>query len=133
MVSYIYDSVVLVITYGLAFILTQICVLLGLYAVAKNRGTYQNRFSTFLRATKNTSELRRYSNVNDDATDPRPKELSRATVNIFRPGNIELGIYPTQDKGHKNLLTEVFPSNPALHSPTNEQGNPKVPRAEDTK
>ena len=131
MVSYIYDSVVLVVTYGIAFILTQICVLLGLYAVAKNRGTYQNRFSTFLRATKNTSELRRYSNVNDDATDPRPEKLSRATVNVFRlqkPGSIELRTYPTQDDADKNLLAEVSSSNPALHSPTHEQRSSEVAR-----
>ena len=97
------------------------CVLLGLYAVSKNRGSYQNRFSTFLRATKNASELREYSNKDDNAADPRPKALSRATVELFRSQQsetTELRTYPTQDGAHKSLLTEVVASDPALRSPS---------------
>lgn len=81
-VSYLYNSFDLILTYSLAFIATTISVMFGLYASLLNRGSYQNRFSTFIRATRDDRQLRNYINQEDQAADPRPKAFTTATVQI---------------------------------------------------
>lgn len=79
-ISYIYHKTDLLITYGLALFSALCCSVIGLCAFYANyRSSYQNTFSTFLRAT-NDLDLRSKIGSSDAGADPLPKRLGKAEV-----------------------------------------------------
>jgi hypothetical protein len=78
--TYLYNKTDLFITYGLALFSALGCSIIGLYAFSANdSSSYQNIFSTFLRAT-NDLGLRGQIRSNDTGTDPLTKRLAKAEV-----------------------------------------------------
>jgi hypothetical protein len=79
-VTYVYHKTDLFITYGFALFSALGCSILGLYAFSANHNSsYQNTFSTFLRATYKMdvrSKIRR----GDVGADPLPQRLGKADV-----------------------------------------------------
>ena len=81
-ITYVYDAEALLLAYGIAFVCSVACCAVGLYAFFVNHASYQNLFSTFVRAT-NDAELRSLISSNDDGADPLPKSLSRAEISMM--------------------------------------------------
>jgi hypothetical protein len=74
----------LFITYGLALLSALACSIIGLYAFSANhKSSYQNTFSTFLRAT-NKMDVRSKIERSDAGGDPLPKRLGKADVEFHR-------------------------------------------------
>lgn len=72
--TYAYSRSDLLVPYGIAILCALICSVVGLHAFFHNQGSYQNVFSTFIRATNN-SALRRQTEAGDSGSDPLPKPL----------------------------------------------------------
>jgi hypothetical protein len=60
---------------------TIICAMVGFYAFFINDASYQNLFSTFLRAT-NDLEIRSNISSGDTGSDPLPKDLAKTAVTL---------------------------------------------------
>jgi hypothetical protein len=80
-VTYVYTESGLLIAYGISLICTIICAMVGLYAFFVNDASYQNIFSTFLRAT-NDLEIRSNISSGDTGSDPLPKDLAKTAVTL---------------------------------------------------
>lgn len=78
-VSYHYDQRDLLFAYGIAFACALICSILGLHAFFRNDASYQNVFTTYMRAMKST-ELQMQVRDDDTGADPLPKAIARAEV-----------------------------------------------------
>jgi hypothetical protein len=81
-ITYVYDSETLLLAYGLAFGCSVVCAAIGLFAYFVNDASYQNLFSTFVRAS-NDRELRALIDPHDDGADPVPKSLSKIRVSMI--------------------------------------------------
>lgn len=78
--TYVYHKSDLLITYGIALFSALSCSIIGLYAFSANRkSSYQNTFSTFLRAT-DKMDVRSKIRRGDVGADPLPKRLGKADV-----------------------------------------------------
>lgn len=71
----------LLLAYGISFLCALACSCVGLHAFFINDASYQNVFSTFLRAT-NDLEVRSQISENDKGSDPLPNALAKATVTL---------------------------------------------------
>lgn len=78
-ITYVYQQADLLLAYGLAIFSTLGCSMLGLYAFFANGSSYQNIFSTYVRAT-NGLDIRAKVRSGDTGADPLPKLLARAEV-----------------------------------------------------
>ncbi|KAM0690751.1 hypothetical protein Q7P36_009520 [Cladosporium allicinum] len=79
-IIYVYHQTELFITYGLALLSALGCSIIGLYAFSANRkSSYQNTFSTFLRAT-DKMHVRSKVKGSDVGADPLPKRLGKSDV-----------------------------------------------------
>lgn len=78
-VTYIYLASDLLLAYGIAFLCALSCSAVGLYAFYINKASYQNLFSTYLRAA-NDSDIRSQMKEGDDGADPLPKDLARSQI-----------------------------------------------------
>ena len=65
--------------YGVAFLCALSCSAIGLYAFYVNNASYQNLFSTYIRATID-SAIRSQTQSGDDGADPLPKTLAKFYV-----------------------------------------------------
>jgi hypothetical protein len=83
--TYVYHKSDLFITYGFGLFSALGCSIIGLLAFATNKYSYQNLFSTFLRAT-NDLDVRSRIADGDSGADPLPKRLAKSEVE-FR-GNV---------------------------------------------
>jgi hypothetical protein len=81
-VTYLYDRLDLLLAYGLSFLCTCICVVVGLYAFLVNHNSYQNLFPTFLRVT-NDPDLRALIDLSDAGADPLPKHLAQVQIRMM--------------------------------------------------
>jgi hypothetical protein len=80
-VTYVYTESGLLIAYGISLMCTIICAMIGFYAFFVNDASYQNVFSTFLRAT-NDLEIRSNISSGDTGSDPLPKDLAKTAVTL---------------------------------------------------
>lgn len=80
-VTYVYAQSELLLAYGISVLCTLGCSSVGLHAFFVNDASYQNIFSTFLRAT-NDLDVRSQISENDKGSDPLPKALAKATVTL---------------------------------------------------
>lgn len=78
-VTYVYIRADLLLAYGIAFLCALCCAIIGLRAFLDNEASYQNLFSTYLRAT-NTVALRSRMDAEDTGSDPLPKALARTEI-----------------------------------------------------
>jgi hypothetical protein len=78
-VTYSYSISGLLIPYGSAFLCALGCSIVGLYAFFANNASYQNLFSTYLRATKD-SEFDSRVYAGDSGADPLPQPLARSRI-----------------------------------------------------
>lgn len=78
-VTYIYAASDLLLAYGVAFLCALSCSAIGLYAFYVNNASYQNLFSTYVRAT-NDSDIRSQTEAGDDGADPLPKAFAISRV-----------------------------------------------------
>ena len=84
--TYVYHKTDLFITYGFALFSALGCSVIGLYAFAANRkSSYQNTFSTFLRAT-DKMEVRSRIRRNDTGADLLPDRLGKAEIQFHHRG-----------------------------------------------
>lgn len=74
-VTYVYTASGLILAYGVAFLCALSCSAVGLYAFYVNNASYQNLFSTYIRATVD-SAIRLQTQSGDDGADPLPKSLA---------------------------------------------------------
>jgi hypothetical protein len=79
--TYVYNKSDLFITYGLGLLSALGCSIIGLWAFAMNKSSYQNLFSTFLRSTNNL-EVRSRIADGDSGADPLPKRLAKSEVEL---------------------------------------------------
>jgi hypothetical protein len=77
--TYVYHKSDLFITHGFGLFSALGCSVIGLLAFATNKSSYQNLFSTFLRAT-NDLDVRSRIADGDSGEDPLPKRLARSEV-----------------------------------------------------
>jgi hypothetical protein len=82
-VTYVYTRADLLLAYGIAFLCAFCCAIIGLRAFLNNDASYQNLFSTYLRAT-NTVALRSRIDAEDTGSDPLPKALARTEIALGR-------------------------------------------------
>lgn len=82
-VTYVYTCADLLLAYGIAFLCAFCCSIIGLRAFLDNEASYQNLFSTYLRAT-NTVALRSRIDAEDTGSDPLPKALARTEIALGR-------------------------------------------------
>jgi hypothetical protein len=80
-ITYVYTESGLLIAYGISLMCTIICAMVGFYAFFVNDASYQNVFSTFLRAT-NDLEIRSNISSGDTGSDPLPKDLAKTAVTL---------------------------------------------------
>jgi hypothetical protein len=80
-VTYVYNKSDLFVTYGAGLLSALVCSIVGLWAFATNKSSYQNLFSTFLRAT-NDLEVRARITDGDSGADPLPKRLAKSEVEL---------------------------------------------------
>jgi hypothetical protein len=80
-ITYVYSPLDLFIAYGASFIAAIICTAIGMRAFFTNNASYQNMFSTYVRAT-NQAGLGLYVHGDDAGEDPLPKTLGEAEVEI---------------------------------------------------
>ena len=78
-VTYVYTASGLILAYGVAFLCALSCSAVGLYAFYVNNASYQNLFSTYIRATID-SAIRSQTQSDDDGADPLPKALAKFYV-----------------------------------------------------
>ena len=78
-VTYVYTASGLILAYGVAFLCALSCSAIGLYAFYINNASYQNLFSTYIRATVD-SAIRLQTQPGDDGADPLPKSLAKSYV-----------------------------------------------------
>jgi hypothetical protein len=78
-VTYVYTVSGLILAYGVAFLCALSCSAVGLYAFYVNSASYQNLFSTYIRATVD-SAIRSQTQSGDDGADPLPKTLAKSYV-----------------------------------------------------
>lgn len=78
-VTYVYTASDLLLAYGVAFIFALACSAIGLYAFFVNNASYQNLFSTYIRATVD-SAIRSQMQSGDDGADPLPSTLAKTRV-----------------------------------------------------
>ena len=78
-VTYVYTASGLILAYGVAFLCALGCSAVGLYAFYVNNASYQNLFSTYIRATVD-SAIRLQIQSGDDGADPLPKTLAKFYV-----------------------------------------------------
>lgn len=77
--TYIYNSEDLFLAYGIGFVCALACSLLGLHAFFANDASYQNMFSTFIRAA-NDPALHSLIREDDAGADPLPKHLANVRL-----------------------------------------------------
>lgn len=80
-VLYVYTKFELLLAYGVSCLCALGCSLFGLWVFYVNDASYQNTFSTFLRAT-NDSKIRSQVSSGDQGADPLPKTLAKAVVTL---------------------------------------------------
>lgn len=80
-VTYVYSKADLLLAYGTSIACAIVCCLVGLHAFAINNASYQNLFSTYLRAT-NDIDIRSHIRPQDVGADPLPKSLGKAVVTL---------------------------------------------------
>jgi hypothetical protein len=78
-ITYVYAALDLLLAYGVAFLCALSCSAVGLYAFRVNNASYQNLFSTYIRAT-NDVDIRSKTEAGDDGADPLPKAFARSHV-----------------------------------------------------
>lgn len=78
-VTYVYTASGLILAYGVAFLCTLGCSAVGIYAFYVNNASYQNLFSTYIRATVD-SAISSQTQPGDDGADPLPKALANFYV-----------------------------------------------------
>lgn len=76
---YDYQPLRLWIAYGVSILLTIFCAIIGLFAIKSNGASYSNKFSTFVRTTRNTNVYDLVSGT-DNGANPCPEDLKRARV-----------------------------------------------------
>jgi hypothetical protein len=81
-IPYVYDDETLLIAYGVALVSNVLCCAVGLYAFFVNHASYQNLFSTFLRATNNAA-IRALIVSDDNGADPIPKDLGKVKISML--------------------------------------------------
>lgn len=82
--TYEYQPFDLYLAYGLAFGFSTICTLIGLFAILSNGATYSNKFSTYIRSTRD-EELAKALSMHagsDDGSNPLPGHIARTRINI---------------------------------------------------
>lgn len=77
--TYVYTASELLLAYGVAFLCALSCSVVGLYAFYMNNASYQNLFSTYIRATNNL-DIRSQTELGDDGADPLPKAFAKSHV-----------------------------------------------------
>ena len=80
-ITYTYAEWQLLTAYGLAFLFALLCTVLGSYAFFINGASYQNVFSSFLRATSG-HEIHAMVDSSGDGADPLPKSLAKAKIQM---------------------------------------------------
>lgn len=83
-ITYIYTKADLLLAYGIAFSCALCCVIMGLRAFLTNNASYQNLFSTYLRAT-NSLSLRSRIDPGDTGSYPMPKILAHMGIALTLP------------------------------------------------
>lgn len=81
--TYVYTASDLILAYGVAFLCALSCSVIGLYAFYVNNASYQNLFSTYIRATVD-SAIRSQTQSSDNGADPLPKALAKFYVAFGR-------------------------------------------------
>lgn len=80
-ITYTYAEYQLLTAYGLASIFAVLCAVIGLYAFYANSASYQNLFSSFIRATTG-HQVHRVLDTDSSGADPLPKHQARARIAI---------------------------------------------------
>jgi hypothetical protein len=83
-ITYVYSPRDLFLAYGLSLLAAVLCTIVGFSAFLVNDASYQNAFSTYLRAAS-TSELRSHIDPTDTGADPLPKKLARVKTGLMGP------------------------------------------------
>jgi hypothetical protein len=110
-VTYVYAALDLLLAYGVAFLCALSCSAVGLYALYVNNASYQNLFSTYIRAT-NDLGIRSQTEVGDDGADPLPKAFARSHVALRgKKQSHDTAADDTKLNGNERLsLAETDPS-----------------------
>lgn len=96
-ITYAYAESGLLIAYGVSLICTLICAIVGFHAFSVNDASYQNIFSTFLRAT-NDLEIRSNISSGDMGSDPLPKGLAKTAITLGGRKAIDGSVHLTVGK-----------------------------------
>lgn len=102
-VAYIYTGSGLLLAYGISMLCTLVCAIVGLYAFFINDASYQNVFSTFLRAI-NDLDTRSHISVGDKGSDPLPKDLAKTTVTLSGRNPADDTVYSAVGKAKNDDL-----------------------------
>lgn len=87
-VKYVYSKSELLIPYGVSLACALCCAIVGMYAFQINDASYQNIFSTFLRAT-NGAWARECISPDDEGADPLPKSLAKIRLGLHEQHRAE--------------------------------------------
>ena len=80
-ITYVYTRSDLFIAYGVSFLAALLCTMVGIRAYFVNDASYQNMFSTYIRATTGAG-LGSYIEHTDAGHDPLPKALAKARFDM---------------------------------------------------
>ena len=83
--TYVYAKSDLLLAYGISIFCTLVCAAVGFYAFFANDASYQNMFSTYLRAT-NDLDIRSHISPGDTGCDPLPEALAKTAVTLSGRG-----------------------------------------------
>jgi hypothetical protein len=103
-VTYFYARSDLLIPYGVSLLCTLVCAIIGLHAFFANHASYQNIFSTFLRAT-NDLEIRSRIRSGDTGCDPLPEDLKQSEVRFS--GKAQCVVEDAEPAGRASLESSL--------------------------
>lgn len=142
-VTYIYTRADLLLAYGIAFLCASCCAIIGLRAFLDNDASYQNLFSTYLRAT-NTATLRSRIDPGDTGSDPLPKALAQTAITLgqqadsnqvdvtrLKESDVELHLLHREDFGVPLEVSDPRGSEDALDRVTSPPESTIAPDADD--
>lgn len=101
--TYVYNRTDVFVAYGVSLLASLLCALVGFRAFHSNNASYQNLFSTYLRATSDAG-LASYIQGTDAGDDPLPKSLAKAEVRLSPRREILSSMEEISSDGDGDLL-----------------------------
>ena len=81
--TYVYQQQDLLLAYSISFLVSLICCILGLHSFYRNGSSFQNNFSTYIRAAESSNfDIRATVSPGDTGADPLSKKIGETMITM---------------------------------------------------